>query len=541
MNSPPVLQAHVPNVDFVSLNYVADMVRPPQEEDSRFNTRFEYEGPSPDVVRIANSVAQTGSILQINSPYPNATWTLEFEGPAISCAEVPESMQTDVRNRLKNTLFTPDTGCFVQGYMAWNDTDTGYPLPKNTSLSFSKLNKGGLALNVIGLPHMMDLVPGAVGGSGVIPYLEACYGSNGITHERFVDSTMIQCQLRNVTYQVLFEYQNGKQNISITTDTISEDPIRAISFVAGNGQTFPDNVINGVDCSVLSGVYDVDPGANPDNICLIDTKVLKTLSYQAIFQAFQELVIGSVTRASAATSANISTDVVNTILADTPNLAYLNPTLQSYSSLSTKPLQEYVQSGNVHLYKGLVNNAHTKSFDTLIPTMEKLFQDITVSMMSSRVLQYVTRTLLLSTLITICRPNLTSAFAPAPVQITLHNVHDVYVYSAARLWLAYGIAIFFAVMASVIGLRALFATGASYSQDFSTVLRIGRGALMSTEVKDGDTDGKDKLPKYLEEAQVWLRPANALAPTSKAEGVRSSDDISPNTQERVVGEGNRDL
>jgi hypothetical protein len=119
----------------------------------------------------------------------------------------------------------------------------------------------------------------------------------------------------------------------------------------------------------------------------------------------------------------------------------------------------------------------------------------------------------------------------------------VYVYSAARLWRAYGIAIFFAAVASAIGLWALFATGASYSQDFSTVLHIGRGALMSAEVKEEDTDGNDKLPKYLEDAQVWLRPLPALAPTSKVEevqrGEHSSNDMSPNTQERVAGDMNR--
>jgi hypothetical protein len=100
------------------------------------------------------------------------------------------------------------------------------------------------------------------------------------------------------------------------------------------------------------------------------------------------LAIGSVTLANAATAANISTNVLNTILADTPNLGYLNPALESYSSISTKPLQEYVQTGNVRLYEGLVNYAQTRSFDPLNSTLETLFQNITVSMVSSRVLQY---------------------------------------------------------------------------------------------------------------------------------------------------------
>lgn len=158
VDSSPVL-AQVPAVDFVSLNYVADMLRPPQGESSEFNTRFEYQGPSQEVTRIAGSVAQTGSIAQINSPSPNATWTLSFDGPGLSCTDVPQATQSEVRSRLINALST-SAGCTAQGFLAWKDTNAGYPLPGNTSISFSQLNNGGLALNIVGLPHMMDLVPG---------------------------------------------------------------------------------------------------------------------------------------------------------------------------------------------------------------------------------------------------------------------------------------------------------------------------------------------------------------------------------------------
>jgi hypothetical protein len=140
VHHPPLLQMHVPNVDFVSLNYVANMLRPSQGEDSTRNTIFEYRGHSSDVVRITNSVIQTGSILQINSPHRTARWTLDFDGLGISYAEVSESTQSVVRRQLRNTVFDPNNGGVVQGYIAWNDTDTGYSLPKNTPLSFHRLN-----------------------------------------------------------------------------------------------------------------------------------------------------------------------------------------------------------------------------------------------------------------------------------------------------------------------------------------------------------------------------------------------------------------
>lgn len=190
-----------------------------------------------------------------------------------------------------------------------------------------------------------------------------------------------------MTYHVSFEYENGEQDITIKTETISDDPLHPFSFVAGNGQSRPDNVINNIDCSVLSGVLDVDPDANPDQICLIDTRILKTLSYQAIFQAFKDLIVGSVSRPDVVAAPDTSTNVANTVLVNTPQLDYLNPALKTYSSIGEKPLQEYVQTGNIALYQGLVNTARTNLTGSLIPTIEALFQNITVSMMSSRTLQ----------------------------------------------------------------------------------------------------------------------------------------------------------
>ncbi|KAJ9641775.1 hypothetical protein H2201_003836 [Coniosporium apollinis] len=45
----------------------------------------EYLGPSAEVVRIALATAVSGAILAIPSPYQNATYRLQFYGPAIKC------------------------------------------------------------------------------------------------------------------------------------------------------------------------------------------------------------------------------------------------------------------------------------------------------------------------------------------------------------------------------------------------------------------------------------------------------------------------
>lgn len=102
------------------------------------------------------------------------------------------------------------------------------------------------------------------------------------------------------------------------------------------------------------------------------------------------------------------------------------------------------------------------------------------------------------------RPNTESAFAPPLTKVTYNTYHNVYAYSPTKLWIAYGVAILFAVISSLMGLFAIAANGASYSHSFSSIFRFARGATMSVELKHSDTFGRDPLPNYLSRAKIWL-------------------------------------
>ena len=100
------------------------------------------------------------------------------------------------------------------------------------------------------------------------------------------------------------------------------------------------------------------------------------------------------------------------------------------------------------------------------------------------------------------RPNYSSATAPQPVSVTLPAFRNVYVYSALKLWAAYGVAVFLAGLAVFLGLVTICLNGVSYSSTFSTVFRVARGADVSVELQEEDLDGRDPLPKHLAKAQV---------------------------------------
>ena len=111
------------------------------------------------------------------------------------------------------------------------------------------------------------------------------------------------------------------------------------------------------------------------------------LSYQAIMQAFNALLVGSLYVHMDQTSTKGSSGILDTILVGTPELRFLTEN-DVITSLSASPsLQAAAMSSNGTLFNGIVNSATKNISQPLIRAMENVFQDITISMMSSKKLQ----------------------------------------------------------------------------------------------------------------------------------------------------------
>ena len=82
--------------------------------------------------------------------------------------------------------------------------------------------------------------------------------------------------------------------------------------------------------------------------------------------------------------------------------------------------------------------------------------------------------------------------------------HNVYQYTRRRLWITYGVSLLCATVAVALGLHAIIAGGASYSNEFSTILRVSRHAYLDHEVAQCDAAGTDPLPKYLAKATLTI-------------------------------------
>ncbi|KAK5708462.1 hypothetical protein LTR97_001003 [Elasticomyces elasticus] len=85
------------------------------------------------------------------------------------------------------------------------------------------------------------------------------------------------------------------------------------------------------------------------------------------------------------------------------------------------------------------------------------------------------------------------------------TLRNVYTYNWQRLWLAYGLALAATMIVVAVGCGSLVTAGTSFSNKFSTALRVTRGDRIDVVVKDNDRLGSDPLPEYMSEAKLLCK------------------------------------
>jgi hypothetical protein len=133
------------------------------------------------------------------------------------------------------------------------------------------------------------------------------------------------------------------------------------------------------------------------------------------------------------------------------------------------------------LYSGFTGSSpHGTSPSSLASMIEELVQNMTISML--------TVPELLNT-----QENSTS--------MSVTTFYNVYHYNWERLALAYGVAIVLTFIAVLIGMYIIISTGSSYSNRFSTILRVSRHEDLDVLIEERDRRGQDPLPKHIGKAR----------------------------------------
>jgi hypothetical protein len=89
--------------------------------------------------------------------------------------------------------------------------------------------------------------------------------------------------------------------------------------------------------------------------------------------------------------------------------------------------------------------------------------------------------------------------------VTSFTQVNVYVYTPRLLLISWGVAIFYTLVAVLLGFLALVKNGYSYSNNFSTVLRTTRHVDIDALLHPASKTGADPLPKTLTQRNLTLK------------------------------------
>lgn len=384
---------YVPNLDFRSLAFAEDL-------RAVYPSVYGYSGPSHPVSNIAGAAMANGAILPIGPLAGNSSWAITFFGPSIKCDPVNDTMHRSVREDMFMFLTAGRNASLglnsytLYGYMGWfpNLGKWASSSANNTfgdSSPFYSSGSSEIRYTTSRLYHTFFMFAASPAmaqtymtniGSGS-PWDGGLESASLKNLPPWLDGTVVECRLLNSSYDVSFNYTEGLQQIRIqNSPTDPNTPVTLPYSVFGpafgfNGSAFNSSNVSYKSCLKLSfGVEDAGQ-------CIFDAEVLRTLSYQAVWDAFTAVLTGTV-RYYITSQRIVNSSIIDTALTNVRELSILRgvPTDPALFGASLKPALALYDDPRVQgltsSYDGILNISLTDA-------LEEMFQNVTVSMMSS--------------------------------------------------------------------------------------------------------------------------------------------------------------
>jgi hypothetical protein len=373
----------VPNLDLRSMGFSNAMPYVYSGSGPDTLGTYLWDGPSQPLLEVANAVMAGGEILPIPSPAPNASWELDFYAPTLKCTSIPEDLHQQVRRNIAQAM--GEGVLKLYGYLAWYAGHLGYwdgetvrsmPLMSdspNSTLKFTgndETSSEGVSILIAAMSSMFEITD-----KERFDALAANGGWNG-SAPSWVDGTMIRCDVYNSSYKVNFAYVEGSQKIDIAVaDKHNETRMELDGTILGPN---PDHLAeNGCEHPELIRSDQVPS-------CYTNPVMLQKLSYQAIASAFMSNLKGAM-YLNDDDQLQRESNIMNTALLATPDLSFLKTRAAVTSSDDT--LQAQIKKISSDSTKGLIRTDNTTSSQPLARAIEQMFQNYTVSLMSSPALQ----------------------------------------------------------------------------------------------------------------------------------------------------------
>lgn len=403
-----ITATEVPNLDFGSFDFLAEM------PTWAYPNHYSYAGPHTDVLTVTNSVLSGGSILAMEPPGANSSWVVEFLGPSLKCEKVNETMEDRLLGNYIDAHFLrqADGGplCYSPsyGYYAWSPrfnfsgpSDLPFLGGRNASLLSLNFAGGTLAdsqvLDAVAAPALYIMTfPGYSNQWG----WDGCQWNN-TQPSRHYEGTILQCHLYNSTYRTAFNYTDGNQSITVEISKREDEPQSSIIWGMStpfhyHGQPFvwcPDrdtwNESSGRWTHAKHPLYTGTKFHAPDcELCgSFNRKLLQGLSYQAVFDAFSSTLKGVAPNIPGDNSypawrSYPRSKVMETQLVQNKDLNFLRTSRST--RVADENLQQYVSTLNDTNVMGVLKQKSEISDRPLGEEIERMFKDVTVSLMSSK-------------------------------------------------------------------------------------------------------------------------------------------------------------
>lgn len=355
---------NVSTVDFNSLNFASIRANYPGSCSQR------YTGPEFEVSKIVAATAAQGAVLPIAAPRnePNSSYTYTFSGPSLQCSDVADPLLSNILKNINATSYDIYAlGPKSYGYLSWApyNSDNRLPFAETDPEELTSIGtslgprirgspRGALNLYVATFPQLRR--PDTTGMDNNWMY----YGND----------TIVNCRLTNATYTASFNWTNGIRELHVAVappknDVFFQDEVDCEHFFYA--QDAPSNIS-----------METSPGA----LSMYNNTIVQAYAYMSVMDAFGQVLIGSIGY-DTGNGLKIKTTVMNTPIGSAQELDFL----RADTANSTGSLLAFVSSPNTSYWPGVSVPAKTTSSLRLRTALEQLFQNITVSLMSSELLQ----------------------------------------------------------------------------------------------------------------------------------------------------------
>lgn len=370
----------VPNVDFATFSYSAHLYNEYLNDDQV----WDYRGNSQPIQNLAFAVAATGKDLTptffppapVNSA--NATWSFNFTMPALNCRPVTGAKAGDIWRSVWNSFNWTTAGAPV--YLSWvpwrqdsltqlgisldpqdanfHDRDLPYyvnstgmwgppealvstdgpisfyvaVIPNAQNLSIVRQDNGSVTVTPtqqFANDNFPVVLPAPCYFKPMANFSETVSMCDYTAASIFDQSTLVRCDLLEVSTPVKFDYKNSTVPVSLAKGTwaYTITPLNGSQYFVGLDEGLirdPTRLAEEKCVPFIADPYPVlnsqqEGGKEPlRNSCEFDVRSLRLLSYQSTLEAFFRTFSGNITNRSAAQSR-----VTDTVLLETDELDWL--------------------------------------------------------------------------------------------------------------------------------------------------------------------------------------------------------------------------